>query len=170
MAVELFDVKKVMKPYRSTGTKDNPGPYRTMESMSMRLVSNGIPIDIIGKVMFKTFFDMTHNELSFKGDGTYASAGRELSLYIQDECVKAYQKEIASNLKDAELDPTICTEMGCKMRKRSIFRENKWDRIRHNITWPRVGTLGYASSVATASVAWFLIGKYSFILTYYVGG
>ena len=86
---------KLIEPYTDGGTEEIP-VERTMGTIIDYLVNKkGYPLDTVGAAIFTVFFQMDAG-ITFKGDGSYGSEGRQLVTAIRMVCDEYNQAKLTA--------------------------------------------------------------------------
>jgi len=86
---------KLLEPYKDGGTEEIP-VERTMGTIIDYLVNKkGYSLDTVGAAIFTVFFQMDAG-ITFKGDGSYGSEGRQLVTAIRMVCDEYNQAKLTA--------------------------------------------------------------------------
>lgn len=118
---------KLLEPYTEGGTRNSP-VKRTIGTMTSKLmISHRFPPEIVGAAIYKVFWQMAHNNLEFKGDGTYGSKGRELFSCIKAQCLDLTQQQCVEKAEQTIYKYSVCMDKNCRFRQHKMEKPDlKW--------------------------------------------
>ena len=133
----LFNLDRLLIPYEQGGTQNSP-VKRTIGTIATKLIiSNKIPPEIVGAAIFKVFSEMVNNDLTFEGDGSFGSPGRELFCCIKAQAIDLTTKEKTQTVINEIYKKAVCANMECPMRTLMLSKKTRWESILAFLLKPR---------------------------------
>ena len=138
MKKQAFDIDKLLKPFRKSGSEENPKPL-TLETIFDCLANhyNYAP-DIVARAVWKTFYEMSYRCKEFKGDGNYGSRAKELLQYLKVLCWEIRGTELKEKINTEFKKQAFCVRGNCPKRTHSFEKLTRWQRFVRFFLKPRI--------------------------------
>lgn len=88
-----YDIESLLLPYQEGGTKEIPIRRSSGTILDWLINKKKFAPDIAGAGLISVLMEL-RNGLSFQGDGTYGSKGRELIHYVADRCDEFNRRDL----------------------------------------------------------------------------
>jgi len=155
MEMDIFNFEEILRPYRSAGTKSKP-VQMTMETLAGALIiTNKVPADIAGAVIFQTCYDIVHNGLHFRGNGQYGAGWHEMFNHIRSECLRLMQKGAANDAARDLMNQYSCAVRRCESRTRRIGVQSRWQKVKMFFFVPRLSFVGFGAAYILLMAIYF---------------
>jgi len=138
MKKQQFDIEKLLKPFKKSGSEQHPIPL-TLDIIFDSLANHlNFAPDIVARAVWKAFHEMAYDGKQFKGTNEYGSKSKELLQYLKALCWQMRSEEMKKKVHAEFEKAVLCVRIDCPKRTLTLEKVSRWKRFVRFLLKPRI--------------------------------